>query len=71
MGDLVSMDFFLKLTQTYPLGSMYGTFTYINHENQPKVSKYIPYMDPMGLENDIKMSINCHRKPSLTTTFPI
>ena len=49
----------------YPIGSMYGIFTYIYHKNQPNVAKYtihgsytikinrmelnIPYMDPMGI----------------------
>ena len=32
----------------FPIGSMYGIFTYIYHEiKQMKVN--IPYMDPMGL----------------------
>ena len=74
MGDLISMDFFLKLTQIYALGSMYDRFTYINHENQPKVSKYIPHMDPIGSgkwhkKMPLKCRMNCHRKPSLVTTF--
>ena len=25
---------------TYPIGSMYGIFTYIYHKNQPNVGKY-------------------------------
>ena len=39
-----------KRPQNYPIGSMYGIFTYIYHKNQPDVGKYtIPYMDPMGI----------------------
>ena len=34
--------------EAYPIGSMYGIFTYIYHKNQPNVAIYIPYMDPMG-----------------------
>ena len=32
----------------YPIGSMYGPFTYIYHKNQPNVGKYTSPMDPMG-----------------------
>ncbi len=32
----------------YPIGSMYGIFTYIYHKNQPNVGKYTSPMDPMG-----------------------
>ena len=31
----------------YPIGSMYGTFTYIYHKHQPNVGKYTSPMDPM------------------------
>ena len=31
-----------------PIGSMYGTFAYIYHKNQPFMQVNIPYMDPMG-----------------------
>ena len=33
---------------TYPIGSMYGMFSYIYHKNQPNVGKYTSPMDPMG-----------------------
>ena len=41
----------LKLTAS--LRTLYGihTPTYIYHQNQPNVDKYIPYMDVMGKEN--------------------
>ena len=32
-----------------PIGSMYGIFTYIYHQNQPTVGKYTSPMDPIGL----------------------
>ena len=32
---------------SYPIGSMYGLFTYIWHEFMVNVGKF-PYMDPMG-----------------------
>ena len=32
----------------YPIGSMYGIFTYIYHKNQPNVGKYTSPMDPVG-----------------------
>ena len=31
-----------------PIGSVYGTFTYICYKNQPNVGKYTSPMDPMG-----------------------
>ena len=34
----------------YPIGSMYGIFTYIYHKNQLSVDKYTIPMDPMGME---------------------
>ena len=51
----------LTLLFIYPIGSMYGIFTYTHHKtcmvylltftikHQPNVGKYtVPYMDPMG-----------------------
>ena len=35
-----------------PIGSMYGVYTYIYHENQPSVGKYTSPMDPMGIPGD-------------------
>ena len=32
-----------------PIGSMYGIFTYIYHQNQPDVGKYTSPMDPWEL----------------------
>ena len=35
---------FCKYGRLFPIGSMYGIFTYIYHKNQPNVGKYtIPY----------------------------
>ena len=34
-----------------PIGSMYGIFTYIYHQNQPDVGKYTSPMDPMGIKD--------------------
>ena len=37
-------------SQLYPIGSMYGIFTYIYHKNQPKnVGVYTSPMDPTGI----------------------
>ena len=36
-----------------PIGSMYGIFTYIYHQNQPNVGKYTSPMDPMGHDSMI------------------
>ena len=36
--------------EKYPIGSMYGIFTYICHKNQPNVGKYTSPMDAMGME---------------------
>ena len=35
---------------TFPLGSMYGIFTYICHRNQSIVGKYTSPMDPIGCQ---------------------
>ena len=37
-----------RLPPTKPWGSMYGTFAYIYHKNQPNVGKYTSPMDPQG-----------------------
>ena len=34
----------------FPIGSMYGIFTYIESIFMVNVAKYIPFMDPMGLK---------------------
>ena len=38
----------VEMKNMFPIGSMYGIFTYIYHKNQPNVVKHVPYMDPMG-----------------------
>ena len=40
---------------SFPIGSMYGTFTYIYHINQPNVGKYT-IRDSLGLEITINLS---------------
>ena len=50
----VTFDAFLDIWSllkydNYPIGSMYGLFTYIYHKNQLNVGKFIPYMDPVGM----------------------
>ena len=35
----------------YPIGSIYAIYGNIYHQYTPNVSIYIPYMDPMDIEN--------------------
>ena len=35
---------------TYPIGSIYGIYTYTYHTNQLNVGKYTSPMDPMGID---------------------
>ena len=43
---------FPKVIKPFPIGSMYGLFTYIYHKFEPNVGKYtVRHMDPMG--NDL------------------
>ena len=37
-----------RLGKLFPIGSMYGIFTYIYHKNQLNVGEYTSPMDPMG-----------------------
>ena len=48
--DVMPPPFFRNRTYIeYPIGSMYGIFTYMYHKNQLNVGKYISPMDPMGM----------------------
>ena len=47
-GQIIKVGLLATLTKFVPIGSMYGTFAYIYHKNQPNVGKYTSPMDPMG-----------------------
>ena len=49
---------------SFPIGSMYGTFTYIYHINQPNVGKYTIH-DSLGLEITINLAAWRRRGASL------
>ena len=57
---------FTNYANQYPIGSMYGIFTYIYHKNQPNVGIYIyiPYMDPMGMWRSAAKNLQTSTPPN-------
>ena len=48
----------------YPIGSMYAIYGNIYHQYTPQMLAYIPYMDPMGIDN-ISYVIDISRFPTV------
>ena len=42
---------YIHKTGVYPIGSMYAIYGNICHLYTPVLLAYIPYMDPMGIDN--------------------
>ena len=56
----------------YPIGCMYGIFTYMYHQHQPNVGEYTSSMDPMGYRIFIysKRTVNS-RLDRIRSTLPL
>ena len=53
----------------YPIGSMYGIFTYVDHKNQSNVGRYTKRGSYMGMRlrfENLRCSFNVHKRNAMS-----